>query len=92
MLPIGVIHSPFTEKEQTPIQSTRSQATGSVEVYPEFAAGLQDLDGFSHTILLYVFHHQVAIPCVSNPSWTTRSAACLPRVILLVPIRLGFNC
>ncbi len=28
-----------------------------MEVYPEFFAGLQDLDGFSHIILLYVFHH-----------------------------------
>ena len=56
MQPIGIIHSPFTEKDQTPIQPTRSQATGLVEVYPEFAAGLQDLDGFSHIILLYVFH------------------------------------
>lgn len=56
MHPIGVIHSPFTQKDQTPIQPTRSQAIGSVEVYPEFAAGLQDIDGFSHLILLYVFH------------------------------------
>jgi tRNA-Thr(GGU) m(6)t(6)A37 methyltransferase TsaA len=54
--PIGVIHSPFTEKDRTPIQPNRSQAIGSVEVYPEFAAGLQDLDGFSHLILLYLFH------------------------------------
>ena len=56
MQPIGIIHSPFKEKDQTPIQPTRSQATGLVEVYPEFAAGLQDLDGFSHIILLYIFH------------------------------------
>lgn len=54
---IGVIHSPFTQKDQTPIQPTRSQAIGLVEVYPEFAAGLQDIEGFSHLILLYVFHH-----------------------------------
>ncbi|MDI6768912.1 MAG: tRNA (N6-threonylcarbamoyladenosine(37)-N6)-methyltransferase TrmO [Anaerolineales bacterium] len=56
MKPIGVIHSPFTEKDQTPIQASRSQAIGRVEVYPEFAAGLQDIEGFSHIILLYVFH------------------------------------
>ncbi len=53
---IGVIHSPFTDKSETPIQPIRSQATGHVEVFPEFAEGLQDLDGFSHVILLYVFH------------------------------------
>jgi tRNA-Thr(GGU) m(6)t(6)A37 methyltransferase TsaA len=56
MRPIGVIHSPFTDKKQTPIQPTRSQALGQVEVYPEFAEGLQDVEGLSHVILLYVFH------------------------------------
>ncbi len=25
----------------------------TIEIYPEFAAGLKDLDGFSHIILLY---------------------------------------
>jgi len=29
---------------------------GSVEIYPEYADGLKDLDGFSHIILLYHFH------------------------------------
>jgi tRNA-Thr(GGU) m(6)t(6)A37 methyltransferase TsaA len=56
MRPIGVIHSPFTDPDRTPIQPTRSQAIGQVEVYPEFAEGLQDIEGFSHLILLYVFH------------------------------------
>ena len=54
--PVGVIHSPFTEKTQTPIQPTRSQATGWVEVYPEYTDGLQDLEGQSHIFLLYAFH------------------------------------
>ncbi len=56
MKPIGIIRSPFTDKTQTPIQPSRSQAVGWVEVYPEFAEGLQDLEGFSHVILLYGFH------------------------------------
>ena len=56
MRPIGIIHSPFTEKEQTPIQSTRSQAIGTVEVYPEFADGLEDIEHLSHLHLFYVFH------------------------------------
>jgi tRNA (adenine37-N6)-methyltransferase len=53
--PIGVIHSPFTDKKQTPIQPTRSQALGTVEVFPEFLDGMEGLDGFSHLILLYIF-------------------------------------
>ena len=56
MQPIGVIHSPFIEKSQTPIQAARSQATGTVELNPKFLEGLQDLEGFSHIFLLYAFH------------------------------------
>ena len=56
MQPIGVIHSPFIEKSQTPIQASRSQAMGTVEIAPEFLDGLQDLEGFSHIFLLYAFH------------------------------------
>lgn len=29
---------------------------GTVEVFEKFRAGLKDLDGFSHIILLYIFH------------------------------------
>lgn len=56
MKPIGVIRSPFTEKKLTPIQPVRSHAVGRVEVNSEYAGGLQDLEGFSHIFLLYVFH------------------------------------
>lgn len=56
MRPIGVIHSPFTDPDQTPIQSSASKAIGQVEVYPEFMDGLQDIEGFSHLHLLYMFH------------------------------------
>jgi len=56
MRPIGVIYSLFTEKDQTPIQSVRSQAIGTVEVFPEFADGLKDIEDFSHIHLIYIFH------------------------------------
>ena len=39
-----------------PIQASRSTAQGQVILEPEFTAGLKDLEGFSHIILLYVFH------------------------------------
>lgn len=54
--PIGIIHSPFTDQAQTPIQPTRSQAIGWVEVNPELMDGLQGLEGFSYIYLLYAFH------------------------------------
>lgn len=54
--PIGIIHSPFSEKEQTPIQVTRSHTIGTVEVFPEFANGLKDIEDLSHIHLIYIFH------------------------------------
>jgi tRNA-Thr(GGU) m(6)t(6)A37 methyltransferase TsaA len=54
LISIGVIHSPFTEPGQAPIQASRSMAVGSVEIFPQFAAGLRDLDEFSHIFLLYL--------------------------------------
>ncbi len=53
---IGTIRSPFTEASQVPIQASRSTARGQIILEPEFSAGLKDIDGFSHLILLYVFH------------------------------------
>jgi tRNA-Thr(GGU) m(6)t(6)A37 methyltransferase TsaA len=55
--PIGIIHTPFRELENMPIQpSGAAGICGTVDLYPEFAEGLKDLDGFSHLILLYRFH------------------------------------
>ena len=55
--PIGVIHTPYREPRGTPIQPTGALGVeGTVEVFPEYAQGLKDLDGFSHVILLYYFH------------------------------------
>ena len=56
--PIGVIHTPFTDPAQTPIQASRSIALGHIEVFPEFVEGLQDIEELSHLILLYVLHRQ----------------------------------
>ncbi len=39
-----------------PIQPAFSKAVGQVEVFPEYAEGLQDLDGFSYVILIYALH------------------------------------
>ena len=55
--PIGLIHTPFKEPKGTPIQPRRGRGIqGTIEVYPEYAEGLADLDGFSHIIVLYHLH------------------------------------
>lgn len=54
--PIGILHTPFEDAAQTPIQSIRSDAPGEVEVYPQYAQGLENIEEFSHIILFYVWH------------------------------------
>ena len=57
LTPIGLIHSPYKDLQGMPIQpSGAAGVEGTAEVYPEYQAGLKDLDGFSHLILLYEFH------------------------------------
>jgi tRNA-Thr(GGU) m(6)t(6)A37 methyltransferase TsaA len=55
--PIGIIHTPFRTPEGTPIQSTGAKdIEAKIEVFPEYLVGLDDLEGFSHILLLYHFH------------------------------------
>lgn len=55
--PIGIIHSPFREPHGTPIQpSAARDVEGTVEIFPEYAEGLKDIEGFSHIILICHFH------------------------------------
>ncbi|HVU34747.1 MAG TPA: tRNA (N6-threonylcarbamoyladenosine(37)-N6)-methyltransferase TrmO [Opitutaceae bacterium] len=52
--PIGVIRSPHRDPNQTPIQPPFAPGIiGRIELDPEFAAGLDDLTGFSHIYLIY---------------------------------------
>ncbi|MDB9311928.1 tRNA (N6-threonylcarbamoyladenosine(37)-N6)-methyltransferase TrmO [Spirulina sp. CS-785/01] len=54
---IATVHSPFQDRVGMPIQPTGAEGIqGTVEVLPEFAPGLQDLEGFSHLILIYHLH------------------------------------
>jgi tRNA-Thr(GGU) m(6)t(6)A37 methyltransferase TsaA len=56
LVPIGVIHSPFTTVERTPIQPIYSEnAEGTLEIFPEFGEGLSDLNGFERIWLIYLF-------------------------------------
>ena len=55
--PIGIIHSPFNDLDEMPIQpASDSSRPGTVEIYPEFEEGLKDLEGFSHIYLIYHLH------------------------------------
>ena len=66
--PIGVIHSPFAQREDMPIQPIGAAgAAGRVEVFEPFRAGLRDLEGFSHVILLYHFHRSEGFALTVRP-------------------------
>jgi len=55
--PIGTIHSPFKDLKNMPIQPGGAEdVQGRVIVDEAFAAGLKDLEGFSHIYLIYEFH------------------------------------
>lgn len=66
--PIGVIRSDHDTMERTPIQSVYATGcAGRVDVFPEFAEGLEDLDGFSHVYLVYHFHRAGPAKLIVKP-------------------------
>lgn len=73
MRPIGFIRSPYTESSQIPKGlGTKHTAEGMLEVLPEFVQGLQDIEGFSHIFILWVFHCSEGFNLVSSPPTDTR--------------------
>ena len=57
LTPIGIIHTPYKEAKNIPIQGNfMREVEGWVELKKEYTHGLKDLDGFSHAIFLYYFH------------------------------------
>ncbi|MBC8182512.1 tRNA (N6-threonylcarbamoyladenosine(37)-N6)-methyltransferase TrmO [candidate division KSB1 bacterium] len=57
LTPIGIIHTPYKEAKDIPIQGAfRKDVGGWVELEKKYAPGLKDLNEFSHAFLLYYFH------------------------------------
>ena len=66
--PIGIIRSPFTTKEDAPIQGVCSPTSkGTVELFPEYEEGLKDIETFSHIIVLYQFDRAGEMKLVRPP-------------------------
>jgi tRNA (adenine37-N6)-methyltransferase len=73
LTPIGIIHSPHQRAEGTPIQAALAAGVrGTVQVYPMFAAGLGDLDGFERVWLVYWFGRAKPAELVVTP-WCTEA-------------------
>jgi tRNA (adenine37-N6)-methyltransferase len=68
LVPIGIIKSPHQRSEGTPVQAARAAGVhGTVEVFPEYAAGLRDLDGFERIWLVYWFDRAKPAQLVVTP-------------------------
>jgi tRNA-Thr(GGU) m(6)t(6)A37 methyltransferase TsaA len=56
MRPVGAVRSPYTEKVQIPKgPAAKHDAEGVLEILPEFERGLQDIEGFSHLFVIWIF-------------------------------------
>ncbi len=56
MAPIGRVRSPFTSTSEVPKgPGAEHRAEGTLEIRPDLEAGLQDIEGFSHLFVIWVF-------------------------------------
>ena len=68
MNPIGIIHSPYKESKDIPIQGRfKDDVKAWIELKDEYVIGLKDLNKFSHAILLYYFHKSDRITIEGKP-------------------------
>jgi tRNA-Thr(GGU) m(6)t(6)A37 methyltransferase TsaA len=66
--PIGIIHTPFKKPQGIPIQGAlHPDKEGWVEIFSEYCEGLRDVEGFSHLILLFHFHHADGYNLIARP-------------------------
>ena len=66
--PIGIIHTPYKEPKGIPIQGKfKKGVRGTVRLFPEYQAGLKDIEGFSHVILIYYFDRSKEKRLTSRP-------------------------
>lgn len=70
--PIGLIHTPFKDKKEVPIQPFKSKAIGRIEVYKQYQQGLQDINGFSHLLLIFRFHKSRGYKLLVKPFLDTK--------------------
>jgi tRNA-Thr(GGU) m(6)t(6)A37 methyltransferase TsaA len=67
--PIGILHSPFTAAEDTPLQPMMSGgASGRIVLHKKFREALADLQRFSHIVVIYHFHlvHECALKVITS--------------------------
>lgn len=67
MRPIGFVRSPYRATSEIPKgPGAEHRAEGTLELRPELEAGLQDIEGFSHLFVLWVFDRSEGHELVST--------------------------
>lgn len=64
--PIGVVYSPFKRREDVPLRGSQN-AIGQIEIFKEYEEGLKDIDGFSHIVVLWIFHESKGCKLLVEP-------------------------
>jgi len=66
--PIGHARTPYTNTKEIPKGlGAKHEAEGEIELLPEFEAGLTDVEGFSHLIILWAFDRSEGFDLVATP-------------------------
>lgn len=66
--PIGILKTPYQSKSGVPIQGAFDpQSEGKAVIFGAYEAGLKDIEGFSHLIIIYVFHRSQGYELVCRP-------------------------
>lgn len=65
---IGSVRSPYQDPQEIPKGlGVTHKAEGVLEILPEFEAGLTDIEGFSHLILIWVFDRSQGFALMGKP-------------------------
>ncbi len=66
--PIGHVKSPYQSTKQIPKGfGVKHEAEGVLEILSQFEAGLTDIEGFSHLIVLWVFDRSEGFELLGTP-------------------------
>lgn len=92
MEPIGIIHSPFTDVENMPVQPRGAEGvTGFIRIEEQYVEGLKDLEGFSHVYLIYLFHKAGKTRLTVTPFLDTRERGVFATRSPLRPNHIGLS-
>src|SRR5580700_653213 len=71
--PIGFVSSPYKETREIPKGlGAKHEADGVLTILPEFEAGLTDIGGFSHLIVLWEFDRSEGFALLGTPPFDDR--------------------